>query len=189
MYDDFQKYFNETLLFSKNMSGSESDSDFDSDIEEAAEKEISLLLLPEKSKEKYQRVYDNFKKWCRDKNFSAIDGEVIVEYFSTELRFLKATTSWSIYSQLRLTLMINDNFDISTIKNLRDLLKSRSVGHNAKKSRTFNKEEFYRFIKEAPDDDYLAMKVNFVNTSSSLLCNQPLLGPSYRWRLWRVSSG
>lgn len=171
------------------MSGSESEnSDFESDIEAEAEKELSLLL-PEKSKEVYQKVYDTFKKWCDDKKIKTINEKVLVAYFTVELKDFKATSLWTIYSKLRSTLHIYENFDISTFSNLKALLKLKSVGHNVKKSKTFTKEEFYRFIKEAPDDDYLAMKVNFIKyIFMGPVSSLPILGHSNCWRLRSMSS-
>lgn len=60
---------------------------------------------------------------------------------------------------LRLTLSIHDNIEISNFNNLRALLKRKSKGYIAKRSRIFKKEEVFRFIKEAPDLEFLSVKV------------------------------
>lgn len=118
-------------------------------------------MLPEKSKEKYYKAYDTFKKWCGEKSVKTVDEKVMLAYFSSEdNRKFKASTAWSIYSMLRATLSLHDNIDVSNYDHLRAFLKRKATGYQAKKSKVFTKEEAFRFVKEAPDVDYLAMKVN-----------------------------
>lgn len=145
-----------------NGSGSDSENDIEeiieNDIEETAEKALSMLL-PEKSKEKYQKAYDNFKQWCSEKKVTELTEKVMVAYFTTALTGYKSSSTWSIYSMLRCTLSRNDNHDISDYQNLRSLLKRKGAGYTAKKSNVLNKEEFMRFLKEAPDYEFLVTKV------------------------------
>lgn len=90
------------------------------DIETAGEKALSTLF-PEKSKERYQRAYDKFKRWCCEKKFNVINEKVLVTYFTTELEGFKASSSWTLYSKLNSTLSVNDNIHISDFHNLRAL--------------------------------------------------------------------
>lgn len=137
------------------------DSDSDFDMEAAAEKSLSTLL-PEKSKEKYEKQYEIFKKWCNDKKATVVNETVLLAYFSSdEMVKFKSSTLWSIYSMLKLTLNVKDNIDVCTYNQLRALLKRKGDGYVARKSRIFTMENIYKYIKDAPDVDVLVIKVNF----------------------------
>lgn len=135
-----------------------SDSESDFDVDKVAEKALASLL-PGKSKEKYEKTYDNFKKWCKEKKIDIINENVLLGYFSSELSELKSSTTWSIYSMLKSTLSVKENVNISGYHKLIALLKRKRDGYFAKKSKILTKEEIFRFIKEAPDVKFLAMKV------------------------------
>jgi hypothetical protein len=49
--------------------------------------------------------------------------------------------------------------DISKFLKLRAFLKKTSEGYTAKKSKVFTKDEFDKFLFEAPDKLYLGLKV------------------------------
>lgn len=73
----------------------------------------------------------------------------------------KAPSSlWSIYSMLKKTLRQYDNVDISEYKNLVDFLKVQAKGYENKKAKVFTPTEMEKFLSEAPDEEYLVMKVN-----------------------------
>ncbi|KAJ6641549.1 hypothetical protein Bhyg_06488 [Pseudolycoriella hygida] len=133
-------------------------SDCESDVEVLTEKP----LLPESSKALYEKTYTNFKNWCADKKVTTINETVLLEYFSTELVNFKSSTAWSHYSMLRATLQIYDNIFISDYANLKALLKKKKEGYLARKSEVFTKDQFIKFIKEAPDCDYLCIKVSLI---------------------------
>lgn len=135
-----------------------SESDVCDDIEAAAEIALSKLL-PEKSKDKYEKAYEKFKAWCCGKKVAVINEKVLLAYFSTELNEFKASSTWSIYSMLRSTLNVKENVQISEFHNLRALLKRKTDGYNAKKSKILKKEEVFRFIKEDHDNKFLTVKV------------------------------
>lgn len=123
----------------------------------------TLDLLPEKSKARYKKERDNFLAWCEEKNAKNITENVLLAYFSEKSKLFKSSTLWSMYSMLRSTLVLEDNVDISKYHKLMAFLKRKSVGYVAKKSRTFCKDDIDKFIGEAPDKDYLMLKVIFSN--------------------------
>lgn len=122
----------------------------------------SGLLCTEKSKQKYQRVYDKFKAWMGKSLIAELSEEVLLTYFSTELNEFKASSTNSTYSMLRTMINIHDKIDISSYYNLRVLLKGKSSGYNARQSVRLKKDEVMRFLKEAPDCQYLGIKVSIV---------------------------
>jgi tRNA 2-selenouridine synthase SelU len=114
-------------------------------------KKVTLNLLPENSRHKYEKQYDFFIAWCNLKKVKRYTENVIV-YFSEKAKTMKSSTLWSMYSMLRSVLSVKNNIDISQYKKLIAFLKQQSVGYNRKKSKTFTKEEILKFLFEAPDE-------------------------------------
>lgn len=130
-----------------------------SDIEEAAANVVSGLL-PAKSKEKYEKMYQRFVTWCETKNIkSPFQEKVLLVYFETLAATYSSSSLWSFYSMLRATISTKNNVDISKYTQLQAFLKRKSEGYVPKKSRTFSREEIERFLKEADDKTFLLTKV------------------------------
>ena len=55
----------------------------------------------------------------------------------------------------------NNDIDIGTYLKLKQFLKNKSVGYRPKKAAVFPPEAIQRFLNEAPDDQFLDLKVNF----------------------------
>lgn len=146
------------------MSGSEIDEIEFIDVEMAAGSAMSALI-PSKSKDKYDKAYNDFKKWCGQNKVEVMDEKTLLAYYDTELKNAKYSTAWTIYSMLKLTLNVNDNIDVSKFNNLRAYLKRKSEGYVPKKSKVLQKEHVLQFIKDAPDEQFLAVKVFFFNLS------------------------
>lgn len=122
-------------------------------------KAVILDLLPEKSKNKYIKQYDEFITWCKSRQINNYSESALIVYFSEKAKTMKSSTLWSIYSMLRSTLSVRNNIDISQYKKLIAFLKKQAIGYKAKKSKTFTKEEIQKFLHEAPDEKYLLKKV------------------------------
>lgn len=119
-------------------------------------------LLPEKSKFKYEKQYQLFVEWCTSKKVKKFSESVLLAYFTEKSKILKSSTMWSVYSMLRSTLVVKNDVDISVYKKLIAYLKRQSVGYRPKKSKTFSKEEIFKFLVEASDEQFLMMKVVMV---------------------------
>lgn len=144
---------------------SESDSDCEPDVPtelvEAA-KNISLNLLPEKSKRQYTAVYNEFKRWRTTKKTTSFAEEIFLVYFDELSRKMKPSTLWARYSMLKATLKTYNNIDLSTYKKLVALLKRKSSGYKAKKSKIFTAANVSQFCNEAPNAKFLGTKVNII---------------------------
>jgi hypothetical protein len=145
-----------------NMDLLESDaSDFENtppDIVDSAKK-ASLELLPKKSVAIYEQKYDLFMNWCKKNKISKYSENVLLAYFSEELKTYKASTLWSIFSMLKSTLKIKNSVDISSYHKLIAFLKQKGKDYKPKKSGIFEKHQFIQFIMEAPDSQFLLIKV------------------------------
>lgn len=128
------------------------------DIIECA-KEVSLTLLPPKSREIYESVYERFLEWCKEKAVHTYSEDVLMVYFSNLAKKMKPSTLWSQYSMLRSTLDLKKGVNISKYSKLRAFLKRQNEGYRPKKARVFTKEQVDGFLNTAPDNLYLLMKV------------------------------
>lgn len=128
------------------------------DISEIA-KEVSLDLLPRKSKNIYEKKYKEFVDWCTEKEIKKISENVLLAYFSKKSKLLKPSSLWSTYSMLKSTLKVKKDIDISVFYKLISFLKQQSVGYKATKSKTLSDNDVTRFLLEAPNKIYLMKKV------------------------------
>lgn len=136
---------------------SDSENEVNSDIEEAW-----LLgctsVIPEKSKERYEKTYRFLKTWLKKK---PINEKTLLAYFVLRNKTLTSPGSlWAEYSMLKATIFLYDSIDISKFAVLIAFLKRKNVGHKAKKASVFKKQEMEKFLTEAPDENFLIHKVN-----------------------------
>lgn len=114
-------------------------------------------LLSEKSinEKEYKRFFD----WCTQNNLKNITENNLIDYF--EFLGGQSNKLWTIYSMLRTMLKTQRNIDITKFAKLKIVLKRLSSdGYGTTKSKTLETFDIYRFIADAPDDKYLAMKVS-----------------------------
>lgn len=139
----------------------DSDSEFSSTPPDIADfaKNITLNVLPTKSRSKYEKQYNIFMDWCRSKKINKYSENVLLTYFGEKSKTLKSSNLWSQYSMLRSTLQVKNDINISKYTKLIAFLKLEAVGYKAKKSQTFSKEQVESFIRFAPDDEHLLRKV------------------------------
>lgn len=147
------------------------DSDYSCNSTSPEAKELAMTtandLLPKQSRENYEKQYFEFQTWCSDKRvkLNKISENVMLAYFKLLSEKYKSSTLWSIYSKLKSTIQLHHDVDLSKFVKLKLLLKQKNVGYKAKKSKIFSKEELTKFFAEAPDKQYLLIKVN--NTYSN----------------------
>lgn len=133
--------------------------DDNSEIERAWDIGCSAII-PEKSKLRYENTYRIFKSWCKEKRSCYINEKVLLAYFVRRHEKLKAPGSlWAEYSMLKSTIFLYDSIDISKFTTLIAYLKRKNVGHRPKKASVFSKECINKFLNEAPDKEYLILKV------------------------------
>lgn len=130
----------------------------DSILEAAAE--ANLELLPAISKQRYERQYDHFIQWARQKGTTNFKKEeVLLAYFLELSKVMRPNTLWSRFSMIKAVMKLRENFNIGQFYKLITFLKKQSVGFSPKKAKVFNKEDIAKFMVEAPDDVYLLIKV------------------------------
>lgn len=123
-------------------------------------KNLTMDLLPQKSKQNYTAAYNDFKKWRREKKTNSFDEIILLNYFDMLSESYSPNSLWSIYSKLKLTLNSYDHVNISNYTKLQSFLKRKNTGYQPKKSAVFTKDNIVKFLNDAPDEIYLATKVS-----------------------------
>lgn len=116
-------------------------------------------LLPTKSRGLYEKHYTKFEEWCNEKELNVVSENALIAYFELQRTKYKPSTLWTIYSMLRSCLTIYKDIDISQYKKLQAFLKRLSQGYLSKKSKILEELDIIKFIQDADDKIYLAMKV------------------------------
>ncbi|XP_037036078.1 uncharacterized protein LOC119074189 [Bradysia coprophila] len=115
-----------------------------------------------KTLERYRMCYDVFIKWHESNAMAGFDEDVLLAYFNDVAKTNKFSTLMSMYSMLKRTLSKRHSIDIGSYSRLMDAIKEHSVGYERAKPKVFTVEEINRFMVEAPDEHYLAMKAIMV---------------------------
>lgn len=151
---DLDDAFLDSIFESENRSGTPTE------LIEAAEG-ATKKLLPSKSLERYQQVYDQFEEWKKLKQTTSNSERVLLAYFTelSEVKKLASSSLWAKYSMLKKTININAKVDISSYASLTAYLKVLSHDYQPKQAKVFTEEQVQRFLDTAPDDLWLDVKV------------------------------
>ncbi|KAK4884830.1 hypothetical protein RN001_001101 [Aquatica leii] len=118
--------------------------------------EALVNLLPKKSKARYELAYSKFVNWARTKKISNFTENVLLAYFQT---YPNKKSLWATYSMLKACLILHDNINISNYSKLIAFLKRETEHYQPKKSKVLEEEQIAKFINDAPNNDFLLMKV------------------------------
>ncbi|KAJ3665542.1 hypothetical protein Zmor_001033 [Zophobas morio] len=117
-------------------------------------------LLPAKSRDRYETVYHKFMERKLKNKVNSLSENVMLVYFEELSTTMKPSSLWAIYSMLRATINIkHDKINIATYPKLIALLKRKADGFKSKKSKTLTSKNINDFLQNAPDTQYLFMKV------------------------------
>lgn len=117
-------------------------------------KEEKDTLMPRK-----EQSYSKFMSWCENEGITEYTEPVLLNYFKFKAKEWKLTTIWSHFSFLRSMLLTKNNVDIGKCTSINEFLRELKEGYEAKRSKIFTLSEINKFVKEAPDDKYLMLKV------------------------------
>lgn len=125
-------------------------------------------LLSYMSRERYERTYREFQEWRKKNNTTSCCERTLLAYFSSVAKKCKPPSLWARYSMLAKTLKINDGISINKYLKLKAFLKKKSEGYIPTKPTLFSEQEMKKFIMEAPDSEWLVVKVSKENIQDSL---------------------
>ena len=141
------------------MSSSDSESQCTPPVIQEVAESTARNLLPSKSKHLYEIAHQNFVKWRTEKNEITSENCLLV-YFEEMSEKYKPTSLWTHYSMLKCMINVKENIDIGKFSAVTALLKNKSSGFQSKKASTLTTENVHQFLAEAPNEFYLATKVN-----------------------------
>ncbi|XP_063631749.1 uncharacterized protein LOC134802950 isoform X1 [Cydia splendana] len=111
------------------------------------------------TKKLYKKSYTKFMGWRKKENISSFSENVLLTYFQDMSTKYAPSTLWAEYSMIKSTLKLYEKTDISSYGKLLQFLKQKSEGYKVKKSKTFTPSEIEKFIRKAPDEVFLMVKV------------------------------
>lgn len=121
--------------------------------------EIGHQTLPEKSADRYLKAYERFLQWQKSQNTDSFSEETMVSYFTESAKAYTHATLWSMYSMLKATISSHHLVDISRYAGLLAFLSNKNESWISKKVNVIADDELQKFLQEAPDFEYLAVKV------------------------------
>lgn len=124
-----------------------------------AEDETSVKRLSEKSRKTYEVIYSIFMSWRSLNNLTSLSENVIMAYLKEASQKYKRASLCTRYYVLRNMLIKKHNVDIGKYESVQLFIKEIAASVQSKGVRFFNLHEVEKFIAEAPDDTYLAIKV------------------------------
>ncbi|KAJ8909403.1 hypothetical protein NQ315_004528 [Exocentrus adspersus] len=129
---------------------------------EDAVKEVMDGILPKKSRKIYEAQYDTFVKWCCQRKLENVNEDVLLVFFAEKSKTLSSSTLWTHYSMLKTMLNVKRNIDVSKFYKLSAFLKRKSEGYKPKKAKVLTLDQIDKFLLEAPDKDFLMVKVALI---------------------------
>lgn len=129
------------------------------DIVQAAQSACNELI-PEKSSLRYNNAYNEFMEWNKAKKGDGVSETVLLAYFFNMSTLKKPTSLWAYYSMLKSTIKVKHNIDIGNYYKLVAFLKSKQSGYKPTQAKVFTEENIKQFICNAPDSQWLIVKVS-----------------------------
>jgi hypothetical protein len=117
-------------------------------------------LLPAKSRELYEKTYNEFETWCTEQQITNYTEPVFLAYFLNIAQRGLIASLWPKFSMLKSTLYVKKNIDIGKFNKLIMNIKRQTEGHVPKKSKVLEKEQVQKFILDAPNNLFLMTKVS-----------------------------
>lgn len=116
-------------------------------------------LIPQKSKDAYEKEYAKFITWLEDQKVTDINERVMLAYLQKMSEQYKVSTMWAIHSKLQCLLRLNKGVDIKSFVKVHAFMKAISKNDVAKKAYVFKENDLRKFFIDAPDITYLFLKV------------------------------
>lgn len=118
-----------------------------------------LTSIDRQSRHKYETAYKRFTDWCAEKKIDQPTESDCLAFFIERGNCLKPNSLWTEYSMINTFLVVEKSVDLKQFSSLTEFMKSRALGYKSKTSKIFTKKQIVQFVRDAPDLDYLMMKV------------------------------
>lgn len=123
--------------------------------------EVINNLVPQVSRPKYEAAYNKFMEWRRNKKVKSFSEPILLTYFSELAETKLPSTLWATYSMLRSMIDMKKKINIHNYSGLIAFLKQQNKGFKPKKAETLDAEQINQFLNQAPDNQFLAIKVSY----------------------------
>ncbi|XP_044593466.1 uncharacterized protein LOC123271256 [Cotesia glomerata] len=124
--------------------------------------EVINNLVPQVSRPKYEAAYNKFMKWRKNKKVKSFSEPILLTYFSDLAETKLPSTWWSTYSMLRSMIDIKHKINVYMYSGLIAFLKQQNKGFKSKKAETLDAEQINQFLLQAPDNQFLTIKVALI---------------------------
>jgi integrase len=131
------------------------------DLKESALK-CKEKMIPQKSKETYERHWNNFEKWIIQKKVSKISENVMLAYFNELMEKYKASSLWTILSAIKAVSKTKPNVELGELESIQAVLKQKQAKEKKKKSAVFTRDQMDKFFQEAHGMEYLVPKLTLL---------------------------
>lgn len=128
--------------------------------------------LPKKSMELYIKKYEDFTKWRKSMKITTTNEKIVLNYFKMLAQKFQPSSLMSVYSMLRIMLKRKEEIDLKKFTKLSSFIKMKCKGYKPKEVDCLSVENICDFLNNAPDEKFLAIKVNisaYTNDIISLL--------------------
>lgn len=116
-------------------------------------------VIPEKSKDNYEKVYHAYEEWKIRKGITVTCEKVLLAYFKEQSEKYKPTTLWSQFSKLKCMINLKEKINVDKFAEMSAFLRQKSRGYNPKKSKVFSSQQIQNFLENAPNEHDLDKKV------------------------------
>lgn len=118
------------------------------------------VLLPKKSEKKSESFYKKYTKWLQENNLPFnCDEDTLLTFFHEILSSIAPTTLWSYLSMLKSTVAKHHNIVIPDYYNLKKFIKRKNESYEPKQAAVLETQNLEKFLVDANDFDWLAIKV------------------------------
>lgn len=136
-------------------------------------KTILEELLPQKSKEMYNKWYQNFIDWINKNNINKINENIMLLYFDELSKLYAPNSLWTIHSCIKKKLILEKNIDIKNYGKIIALLKSKNSIYKAKKAKVFTREDIDNYLRNADDKLCIREKlILIIAISGGMRCDE-----------------
>lgn len=130
-------------------------------------------LLPKKSKEIYNKWYDNFINWQTKNELFEITENTLLLYFDELSKNFSANSLWTIYSCLKKKILLEKNIDIKNFAKITNFLKIKNNDYLPKKAAVFKREEIENFLDNASNQEFIREKlIVLISLSGGMRCDE-----------------
>jgi hypothetical protein len=109
-------------------------------------------------------------QWRSEKKIKSFSESTFLAYFNELATNHRPSSLWATYSMLRSMIDIKHNINTYILSfEFNCFSKAKNKGYTSKKPQVLSPEHINQFLQEAPDNKFLAVKVNKFTKNSKII--------------------